>query len=74
MLDFYFNKILRILIILFGIIIGLSTHISHGIIFKSLFFAFIGFLGWDFGVRFLNDNDDDDSDGGTMIPILQVVN
>tara|TARA_B100000214_G_C23881906_1_gene587640 strand:- start:19 stop:195 length:177 start_codon:yes stop_codon:yes gene_type:complete len=57
---------------LFGIFIGLSTHISHGILFKSLFFTILGFLGWDFGMRFLNDNDDDDSDGGKMIPILQV--
>ena len=65
---------MRFLIIFIGIIIGLSTHISHGIILKSLFYAFIGFLGWDFGMRFLNDNDDDDSDGGKMIPILQVVN
>ena len=62
---------MKILIIFFGIIIGLSTHISHGILFKSLFFTLLGFLGWDFGMRFLNDNDDDDSDGGKMIPILQ---
>ena len=62
---------MKILIIFFGIIIGLSTDISHGILFKSLFFTLLGFLGWDFGMRFLNDNDDDDSDGGKMIPILQ---
>ena len=60
-----------ILIISFGIIIGLATYISNGILLKSLFFAFLGFLGWDFGMRFLNDNDDDDFDGGKMIPILQ---
>ena len=71
MLYSIFIKALKILIILFGIIIGLSTHITHGILLKSLFFAILGFLGWDFGMRFLNDNDDDDSDGGKMIPILQ---
>ena len=59
------------LIIFFGIIIGLTTYITHGILLKSLFFAFLGFLGWDFGMRFLNDNDDDDFDGGKMIPVLQ---
>ena len=68
---FLFLKALKILIILFGIIIGLSTHISCGILFKSSYFAILGFLGWDFGIRFLNDNDDDDSDGGKMIPVLQ---
>ena len=64
---------MEILIIFFGIIIGLATYISHGILLKSLFFALLGFLGWDFGMRFLNDNDndDDDFDGGKMIPILQ---
>ena len=62
-----------ILIIFFGIIIGLATNITHGIILKSLFFTFLGLLGWDFGMRFLNDNDNDDDDfgGGKMIPILQ---
>ena len=60
-----------ILIICFGIIIGLATYISHGILLKTLFFTFLGYLGWDFGMRFLNDNDDDDFDGGKMIPILQ---
>ena len=64
-------KHLEILIIFFGIIIGLATFVAHGIILKSLFFTLIGFLGWDFGMRFLNDNDDDDFDGGKMIPILQ---
>ena len=59
------------LIICFGIIIGLATYIAHGILFKSLFFTLLGFLGWDFGMRFLDDNDDDDLDGGKMIPILQ---
>ena len=68
----YFSvRLLEILIIFFGIIIGLATYISHGILFKSLFFMFLGFLGWDFGMRFLNDNDDDDFDGGKMIPVLQ---
>ena len=64
---------MELLIILFGIIIGLATYIFHGILFKSLFFTLIGFLGWDFGMRFLNDNDNDndDFDGGKMIPILQ---
>ena len=60
-----------ILIILFGLIIVLVTYITFGILLKSLFFIFIGFLGWDFGMRFLNDNDDDDFGGGKMIPILQ---
>ena len=55
----------------FGIIIGLATYISYGILFKSLFFALLGFLGWNFGMKFLNDNDDDDFDGGKMIPIFQ---
>ena len=64
-------KLLEILIIFFGIIIGLATYISHGILLKSLFFTLLGFLGWDFGMRFLNDNDDDDFGGGKMIPILQ---
>ena len=59
------------LIICFGIIVGLATSISHGILLKSLFFTLLGFLGWDFGMRFLNDNDDDDFGGGEMIPILQ---
>jgi hypothetical protein len=62
---------LEILIICFGIIIGLATYISHVILLKILFFTLLGFLGWDFGMRFLNDNDDNDSDGGKMIPILQ---
>ena len=61
------------LIICFGIIVGLATYISHGILLKSLFFTLLGFLGLDFGMRFLNDNDDDDFDGGKMIPILQRV-
>tara|TARA_Y100001968_G_scaffold306119_1_gene322655 strand:- start:2037 stop:2204 length:168 start_codon:yes stop_codon:yes gene_type:complete len=52
-------------------IIGLATYISHGIILKSLYFLFLGILGWDFGMRFLNDNDDDDFDGGKMIPVIQ---
>ena len=64
-------KHLEIIIIFFGIIIGLATYATHGILLKSLFFTFLGFLGWDFGMRFLNDNDDDDFDGGKMIPILQ---
>jgi len=62
---------LAILVICFGIIVGLATYICNGILLKSLFFALLGFLGWDFGMRFLNDNDDDDFDGGKMIPILQ---
>ena len=62
---------MEILIIFLGILIGLMTYITHGLILKSLFFIFLGFLGWDFGMRFLNDNDDDDDfDGGKMIPIL----
>ena len=52
-------------------IIGLATFIPHGILFKSSFFLLLGFLGWNFGMIFLNDHDDDDSDGGKMIPILQ---
>ena len=62
---------MKILIIFFGIIIGLVSSIPQGIFLKILFFALLGFLGWDFGMRFLNDNDDDDFDGGKMIPILQ---
>ena len=31
---------------------------SNGILLKCLFFTLLGFLGWDFGMRFLNDNDD----------------
>tara|TARA_Y100001968_G_scaffold289054_1_gene291792 strand:- start:157 stop:351 length:195 start_codon:yes stop_codon:yes gene_type:complete len=62
---------LEVLVIFFGIIIGLGTWISYGIVFKILFFALLGFLGWDFGMRFLNDKDDDDFDGGKMIPVLQ---
>tara|TARA_Y100001968_G_scaffold325187_1_gene365999 strand:+ start:1411 stop:1605 length:195 start_codon:yes stop_codon:yes gene_type:complete len=62
---------LKTLTILFGIIIGISSYIPHGILFKSLYFALLGFLGWDFGMRFLSDNDDDDLDGGKMIPISQ---
>ena len=50
---------------------GLATWISNGIGFKILFFTLLGFLGWDFGMRFLNDNDDDDFDGGKMIPVIQ---
>tara|TARA_Y100001968_G_scaffold321373_1_gene355675 strand:+ start:552 stop:743 length:192 start_codon:yes stop_codon:yes gene_type:complete len=61
---------LEILIIFFGIVIGLTTFITHGILLKTLFFVFLGFLGWDFGMRFLND-DDDDFDGGKMIPVLE---
>ena len=62
---------MEILVIFFGIIIGCATYITYGTFFKSLFFVFLGFLGWNFGIRFLNDNDDDDFDGGEMIPILQ---
>ena len=64
---------MKILIICLGIIIGLATYISNGIFFKSLFFVLLGFLGWDFGMRFLNanDDDDDDFDEGKMIPVLQ---
>tara|TARA_Y100001968_G_scaffold235911_1_gene219100 strand:- start:1518 stop:1712 length:195 start_codon:yes stop_codon:yes gene_type:complete len=62
---------LEILVICFGIIIGLATYISNGILWKTLFFIFLGYLGWDFGMRFLNDNDDDDFDGGKMISVLQ---
>ena len=62
---------MEVLIVCFGIIIGMATWISNGIVFKILFFALLGFLGWDFGMRFLNDNDDDDFDGGKMIPVLQ---
>jgi hypothetical protein len=62
---------LEISIICFGIIVGLATYMSNGILLKCLFFTLLGFLGWDFGMRFLNDNDDDDFDGGKMIPILQ---
>ena len=68
---YFYLKSLEILIIFFGIIIGLVTYITHGLLLKSLFFIFIGFLGWDFGMRFLNDDDDDDFDGGKMIHVLQ---
>ena len=64
-------KNLEILILFLGIIFGFVTYIAHGMILKSLFYIFIGFLGWDFGMRFLDNNDDDDLDGGKMIPILQ---
>ena len=64
---------MAILIILFGIIIGLVSYISQGLLLKILFFVLLGFLGWDFGMRFLNDNDDDDFDGGELIPILQSI-
>ena len=64
-------KLLNIIIIFLGIIIGLAKCFTHGILLKSLFFTLLGFLGWDFGMRFLNDNDDDDFDGGKMIPVLQ---
>lgn len=62
---------MEILVIFFGIIIGLATYITYGTIFKSLFFVLLGFLGWDFEMRFLKDNDDDDFDEGKMMPILQ---
>ena len=64
---------MKILIIFFGIIIGLGSYIFQGLLLKILFFLLLGFLGWDFGMRFLNDNDDDDSDGGKLIPILQSI-
>ena len=68
----FFNKKLELLIIFSGIIIGLTTYVTNGFLSKSIFFIFLGFLGWDFGMRFLNNNDDDDDfDGGKMIPILQ---
>tara|TARA_B100000579_G_scaffold375295_1_gene340054 strand:- start:169 stop:360 length:192 start_codon:yes stop_codon:yes gene_type:complete len=63
---------LEILTFIFGIIFGLAMFINKGIIFKSLFFAFVGFLGWDFGMRFLDDDDDDD-DGNMMEPIFQQI-
>ena len=63
---------MKILIIFFGIIIGLGSYIFQGLLLKILFFALLGFLGWDFGMRFLN-NDDDDFDGGKLIPILQSI-
>ena len=62
---------MEILIIFIGIFIGLVSYIYQGLLIKSLFFALLGLLGWDFGMRYLNDNDDDDFDGGKMIPILQ---
>ena len=64
---------MQLLIFFLGIIFGLSIQIYNGLIFKSLFFTFIGFLGWDFGIRFLNDNDDDDLGGGKMIPTLEAI-
>ena len=64
---------MKISIIFFGIIIGLVSSISQGIFLKILFFALLGFLGWDFGMRFLNDDDDDDFDGGKLIPVLQSI-
>ena len=63
---------MKILIIFLGIIIGLVSYISQGLLLKILFFALLGFLGWDFGMRFLND-DDDDFDGGKLIPVLQSI-
>ena len=64
---------MKILIIFFGIIIGLGSFIFQGLLLKILFFALLGFLGWDFGMRFLNDDDDDDFDGGKLIPVLQSI-
>tara|TARA_Y100001968_G_C19133572_1_gene607950 strand:+ start:307 stop:489 length:183 start_codon:yes stop_codon:yes gene_type:complete len=58
---------LEILTFIFGILFGLALFINKGIIFQSLFFAFVGLLGWDFGMRFL----DDDDDGNMMEPIIQ---
>ena len=63
---------MKILIIFLGIIIGLDSYIFQGLLLKILFFALLGFLGWDFGMRFLND-DDDDFDGGKLIPVLQSI-
>ena len=63
---------MKILIIFLGIIIGLVSYICQGLLLKILFFALLGFLGWDFGMRFLND-DDDDFDGGKLIPVLQSI-
>ena len=64
---------MKILIIFFGIIIGLGSYIFQELLLKILFFALLGFLGWDFGMRFLNDDDDDDFDGGKLIPVLQSI-
>ena len=73
--NLFLINLLEILIIFFGIIIGLATYISSGVLLKSFFFTFLGFLGWDFGMRFLNNNnDDDDFDGGKMIPVAQEAN
>ena len=63
---------MKILIIFFGIIIGLGSYIFQGLLLKILFFALLGFLGGDFGMSFLND-DDDDFDGGKLIPVLQSI-
>ena len=64
---------MKILIIFFGFFIGLVSYISQGLLLKILFFVLLGFLGWDFGMRFLSDDDDDDFDGGKLIPILQSI-
>ena len=68
-----FKNKLEVLIICFGVIVGLATWTPNGIVFKILFFALLGLLGWDFGMRFFNDNDDDDDfDGGKMIPVMNM--
>ena len=65
-----FRNEMEIIIFIFGIIFGLALYLTHGLIFKSLFFTIIGFMGWDFGTRFFDDNDDDDLGGGKMLPTL----
>ncbi len=68
MLASNFNKTLGHINHLLRIIIGLATYISHGIVLKSLFLTFLGFLGLDFGRRFLDN--DVDFNGSKMITVL----
>ena len=70
----YIFMILEITIIGFGLLIGLIISWMAGFPGGEVFlYIFLLFLGLDFGTRFLgdNDNDDDDFDGGMMIPAYQ---
>ena len=52
----------------------IQTAIDNFAIWKAVlwcFYPFIAFLAWDFGTRLPNDNDDDDFDGGMMVPVYQ---
>ncbi len=54
--------------------IELQAAIDSFAVWKAVlwcFYPFIIFLIWDFGSQLFNDNDDDDFDGGMMIPAYQ---